>query len=121
VSAHAPVWRSRYDVPLTGLPASIAPGGSLPAMHGTDGDPIWNGGEGVAGMIHQAWGNFVNRGVPSAEGLPDWPGYETSRRTTLIFDTPEPRLAEDPNGAQRAAWDGREWPSGTWWHFDGVS
>jgi hypothetical protein len=47
-----------------------------------------------------------------AFGLPDWPGYETSRRTTLIFDNPEPRLAEDPNGAQRAAWDGREWPSG---------
>ena len=122
-SAHAPVWRSRYDVPLTGLPPSIAPGGVIPAMHGTDGGPVWNGGEGVAALMHRAWGNFVHSGVPSAEGLvdgpkdepADWPGYEPSHRTTLIFDDPEPRIVEDPNGAQRAAWDGREWPSGTWW------
>jgi len=51
-SAHAPVWRSRYDVPLTGLPPVIAPGGVLPAIHGTDGGPIWNGGEGTAGLMH---------------------------------------------------------------------
>ena len=119
-SAHAPVWRSRYDVPLTGLPASIAPGGRLPAMHGTDGAPIWTGGEGAAALIHQAWGNFVTRGAPSAEGLPAWPAYETTRRATLIFDDPEPHLAEDPNGAQRAAWEGRDWPSGTWWDIEGV-
>ena len=120
-SAHAPVWRSRYDVPLTGLPTSIVPGGVLPAVHGTDGAPIWNGGEGVAALLHQAWGNFVNHGVPGAAGLPDWPGYDVPRRATLIFDEPEPRLAEDPKGAQRAAWEGRDWPSGTWWRFDGVT
>ena len=119
-SAHAPVWRSRYDVPLTGLPTSIVPGGVLPAMHGTDGGPIWDGGEAgsVAALIHQAWGDFVTSGNPSARGLPDWPGYDASRRATLIFDDPQPWLAEDPNGAQRAAWDGREWPSGTWWSLD---
>jgi para-nitrobenzyl esterase len=119
-SAHAPVWRSRYDVPLTGLPPSIAPDGVLPAFHGADGEPIWNGGEGVAALLHQAWGNFVTTGIPSAEGLADWPGYDAARRSTLIFDVPEPRLAENPNGAQLAAWDGREWPSGTWWKFDGI-
>ncbi len=119
-SAHAPVWRSRYDVPLTGLPASIAPGGVLPAFHGADGEPIWQGGEGVAGLLHQAWGNFVNTGVPSAEGLAHWPEYDASRRPTMIFDEPEPRLAENPNGAQLAAWDGREWLSGTWWGFKGI-
>jgi len=119
-SAHAPVWRSRYDVPLTGLPTSIAPGGVLPAMHGTDGAPIWNGGEdgSVASLIHRAWGEFVAKGNPGARELPDWPGYNVSRRATLIFDDPKPRLADDPNGAQRAAWDGREWPSGTWWSLD---
>jgi para-nitrobenzyl esterase len=114
-SAHAPVWRSRYDVPLTGMPKSIAPDGKIPAMHGADGTPVWNGGAGVAALLHQTWGDFVNRGVPNAPGLPEWPGYDTSRRATLVFDEPEPWLAEDPNGAQRAAWDGREWPSGTWW------
>ena len=116
-SAHALVWRARYDVPLAGLPPSIAPGGVLPAMHGTDGGPVWNGGEGVAALMHRAWGGFVNRGAPGGEGLPDWPGYEASGRATFVFDDPEPWLAENPNGAQLAAWDGRDWPSGTWWNL----
>ena len=30
-SAHAPVWRSRFDGPISGLPKQIAPSGALPA------------------------------------------------------------------------------------------
>ncbi|MFD8424727.1 carboxylesterase/lipase family protein [Streptomyces sp. NPDC059466] len=120
-SAHAPVWRSRYDMPLTGLPPSVAPGGSLPAIHGTDGNPMWFGGPGVNGRLHEAFGAFVTAGTPSAGGLPDWPAYTTGRRTTMIFGPAGPRAADDPLGARRAAWHGREWQSGTWWSLDDLA
>jgi para-nitrobenzyl esterase len=119
-SAHAPVWRSRYDGPLTGLPAVIAPAGTLPAFHGSDGAPVWTGTEGLAGQLHDAWGTFAATGVPAAECLPDWPGYTPAGRTTMIFDAAGPYTAADPRAAQRAAWEGRDWQSGTWWDFDGI-
>lgn len=120
-SAHAPVWRSRYDMPLTGLPPSVVPGGVLPAIHGTDGDAMWLGGPGVDGMLHEAFGAFVTDGVPAAEGLPDWPAYTTGRRATMVFGPAGPRSVDDPRGTRRAAWHGREWQSGTWWSLDDLA
>jgi para-nitrobenzyl esterase len=120
-SVHAPVWRSRYDGPLTGLPENLVPGGSAPAVHGTDGMPIWNGRDGLGGLLHQAWGNFVRTGSPaagsaaSAEGLPDWPRYDPASRQTMIFHADGPHVVAGPNAAQYAAWDGRDWQPGTWW------
>jgi para-nitrobenzyl esterase len=37
----------------------------------------------------------------------------------MIFHEGGSRTADDPRGAERAAWDGREWQSGTWWRFPG--
>ncbi|MEU0039612.1 carboxylesterase family protein [Streptomyces sp. NPDC006333] len=119
--AHAPVWRSRYDMPLTGLPPEVAPDGKLPAIHGTDGTAMWLGGPGVNGLLHEAFGAFVTAGVPTAEGLPDWPEYTTGRRATMVFGPTGPRSVDDPRGARRAAWHGREWQSGTWWSLDDLA
>jgi para-nitrobenzyl esterase len=135
-SAHAPVWRSRYDGPLTGMPKIIAESGTLPAFHGTDGALIWSGGAGLKGQLHDAWATFAATGNPSAgnpsagnpsagnpvagapaDALPPWPAYTTARRATMIFDSAGPYLADDPHAEQRAAWDGRDWQSGTWWQF----
>lgn len=120
-SAHAPVWRSRYDVPLTGLPPAVAPSGALPAMHGTDGDAVWLGGQGVNQRLHEAWAAFVTTGVPTAEGLPSWPAYGVARRTTMVLDAAGAHTLDDPRGAQRAVWDGRLWQSGTWWTLDDIA
>jgi para-nitrobenzyl esterase len=118
-SVHAPVWRSRYDVPLTGLAEAMAPSGILPAMHGADGSAVWLGGPGVNQRLHEVWGAFVTTGVPTAEELPDWPAYSTARRATMVFDAAGAHTVDDPRGARRAAWDGRVWQSGTWWPLDG--
>ncbi|KPI05258.1 Carboxylesterase type B [Actinobacteria bacterium OK074] len=120
-SAHAPVWRSRYDGPLTGMPPPIAPTGALPAFHGSDGAGIWLGGAGANAQLHAVWGAFANGGTPSAAGLPSWPGYSTDRRTTMVFDSAGSYVLDDPRGDRRAAWDGLEWDSGTWWPLDGLT
>jgi para-nitrobenzyl esterase len=119
-SAHAPVWRSRYDGPLTGLPAALVPGGSAPAFHGSDGMPVWNGRAGLGALIHDSWGAFFAGAQPAAGGLPAWDRYDAATRQTMIFHADGPRMAGDPNGAQRAAWDGRDWQPGTWWHIEGI-
>jgi para-nitrobenzyl esterase len=118
-SAHAPVWRSRYDGPLTGLPAQIAPGRALPAFHGSDTPLIWNGGPGVAGQLHSAWGAFIISGRPQAAGLPAWPHYTGEERLTMIFASGGSRVERDPDAARREPWDGREWQPGTWYQLDG--
>lgn len=114
-AAHAPVYRSRYDGPLTGLPEAVFPGGSAPAMHGTDGMPVWNGRSGLGRLVHDSWGAFFAGGEPAAAGLPCWPRYTAADRETMIFHADGPCVVRDPNAGQRAAWDGREWHPGTWW------
>jgi para-nitrobenzyl esterase len=130
-SAHAPVWRSRYDGPFNGMPdpppANLAAlTRALRAAHGSDGYGVWQGGTGLAGPLHEAWGAFVlgrspGHSSPASARLPDWPGYDASRRPTMIFDPAGPYLADDPDGSERAAWDGLTWSSGTWWEIDGIS
>jgi para-nitrobenzyl esterase len=43
-------------------------------------------------------------GAPPAADL-GWPTYELSGRPTMLFDEPS-RVAEDPDGERRSAWDG---------------
>ena len=92
----------------------------LRAAHGSDGSGVWQGGTGLAGSLHAAWGAFACGGSPgsasaASAGLPSWPAYDATRRPTMIFDADGPYLADDPNSAERAAWDGLTWVSGTWW------
>ncbi|NEB03494.1 carboxylesterase family protein [Streptomyces sp. SID13726] len=116
-AAHAPVWLSRYDGPLTGLIPGISPSARPGAFHGTDGGAIWNTGH----VLHDVWGSFVRDGRPAAAGLPDWPGCSAADRPTLVFDDASgPHLAHAPYPDRYAAWDGLDWTSGTWWDFDGV-
>ena len=110
-AAHAPVYRSRYDGPLTGLPPAIFPAGEAPAFHGTDGMPVWHGRDGLAKLVHDSWGAFFAGGEP-------WSPYTAAGRETMIFHADGPHVARDPNAGQRAAWEGREWQPGTWWPAD---
>jgi para-nitrobenzyl esterase len=117
-SAHAPVWRSRYDGPLTGLPEEIAPDGVLPAFHGTDAFWIWNAREGVAKQLQAVWAAFVTSGSPAAAGVPEWPAYSPATRPTMLFGASATRLVDDPRAGRRRAWEGRVWEPGPWFPVD---
>ncbi|WP_416967943.1 carboxylesterase/lipase family protein [Streptomyces sp. 4F14] len=101
-SAHAPVWRSRYDGPLTEY-------GGLPAFHGSDCLPIWTGGPGAGAELHAAWGEFVTTGRAG------WTPYTLPGRATMLFAADGARLSWDPDAGRRTAWEGREWRAGTWY------
>jgi para-nitrobenzyl esterase len=118
-AAHAPVWRSRYDGPYTGIgddPEFARYAGLLHGAHGADGAGIWQGGDGLPAALHDAWGAFVTTGDPG------WPRYEPDGgRQAMIFGADAPRLAGDPFGFAREEWAGLNWQPGTWWQVDGVS
>ena len=114
-SAHAPVWRSRYDGPYTGRlanPRLAAHIKQLRACHTSDGVGIWEGGEGIAENLHYAWGAFATAGDPG------WPPYTPDTRPAMIFgDHAGPNLSDDPFAPCRAAWKGLTWQPGTWWAY----
>ena len=53
-----------------------------------------------------AWVAFAQTGAPAADGLPDWPRYETGRRATLRFDVGPVEVIDDPGRAERELWQG---------------
>jgi para-nitrobenzyl esterase len=116
-SAHAPIWRARYDGRYTGLsedPALAPFEKLLDGAHGGDGAGVWQGGAGLPGQLHDAWGAFVTAGDPG------WARYTTSSRVAMIFATSGRYPASDPFADVREAWAGLDWQPGTWWSFEGV-
>jgi para-nitrobenzyl esterase len=112
--AHAPVWTYLFTwrTPVFG--------GVLGATHALDLPFVWDNlhqpgaqlftGDGddlqaLADAMHRAWIAFARDGDPSHPGLPTWPAYDTHARPTMVFDT-RCDLVADPDGAERAAWDG---------------
>ena len=111
-SAHAPVWRSRYDGPYTGLPADprITPFAALlDGGHGGDGTGIWEGGDGLAAHLHEAWGAFATTGDPG------WAPYTAVSRQAMIFGPAGPAPADDPFAPAREAWGTLDWQPSAWW------
>jgi len=119
-AAHAPVWRSRYDGPYTGLEGELARYAHLlTAAHGGDGAGIWQGdadgdGTGLSGRLHDAWGALATTGDPG------WAPYASAGRPAMIFTPEGPRVEADPFARPRAAWSGRTWQPGPWYPIDGV-
>jgi para-nitrobenzyl esterase len=118
-AAHAPVWRSRYDGPYTGMadnPEFARYASLLAGAHGADGGGIWQGGDGLSAALHEAWGAFATKGDPG------WLRYTADGgRQAMIFGADGPRLGADPFSYAREAWAGLDWQPGTWWAVDGIS
>jgi para-nitrobenzyl esterase len=51
-------------------------------------------------MMADAFIAFARTGDPNSRGLPAWHRYELPRRQTMLLDD-EPRLVDDPRGAER--------------------
>ena len=53
----------------------------------------------LADTMHSAWCHFIKSGVPASDATDEWPGYDLSRRATMMFDKTS-KLADDrtPHG-----------------------
>ena len=102
-----PTWMYRFDHPEPrdnhGFGACHA--AELPYVFGTIAQPEMRPligdapAQAVADRTHRAWVDFI------AHGDPGWAPYDTARRTTgVLTDTVTP--ADDPDGRERALWDG---------------
>jgi para-nitrobenzyl esterase len=59
----------------------------------------------IADAMHDAWISFARTGEPGHAGIPAWPTYDEGGRPTMCFDE-RTQLVDDPDGTERAAWDG---------------
>jgi para-nitrobenzyl esterase len=109
----APVYRYRNDyrsnVPVAGTDwtlrachaSDIAVVFANYEIHDLQGD-----GPGLAAASKAMSGyfaSFARSGVPSAEGQPAWPRYDTQRRAVMLLNT-ECRVADDPGSQERKLW-----------------
>ena len=58
---------------------------------------------GLADKMSNAWVAFARSGNPNHKGLPNWATFDAERRATMIFNTPESKVANDPSGEERRA------------------
>jgi para-nitrobenzyl esterase len=91
-------------------------GGKFGAVHGTDVSASFNNyrdGIGGTGSPQQralwsnfaaAWVAFAKTGKPDHPKIPNWPAYETAKRSTMIFDN-DTRVENDPRGEIRKFWE----------------
>jgi len=119
---HAPVWRSRYDGPYTGLdddpdPAFAQYAPQLIGAHGADAVGIWQGGSDLSDALHNAWGAFASAGDPGWAPYASAPDVKAAW-PAMIFAPEGPRVEPEPFVATNALWSGLSWQPGTWWPID---
>jgi para-nitrobenzyl esterase len=57
-------------------------------------------------QIQQSWANFARYGNPDPKGQNGWVKYDSTARTTMIFDKKVVQVVADPRSEQRVAWSG---------------
>jgi para-nitrobenzyl esterase len=58
------------------------------------------GAKALAALMSEAFIAFARTGNPNHSNVPQWPVYDLTRRSTMIFDAPS-RVASDPRGDAR--------------------
>jgi para-nitrobenzyl esterase len=106
------MYRMDWESPLFGGLLGACHAIELPFVFGTwampGGEQFVGAGDAAARFCEQvmdAWLAFARTGDPAHAGLPDWPRYDAERRATMILG-PESRLEDDPQTAEREAWEG---------------
>ena len=84
----------------------------LPFVFGMLDDPFWSilletseEAKKFSEKMMDSWIAFARTGNPSHNGIPEWPQYDTEKRSTMILGK-EIKVVDDPYGKERMAWDG---------------
>jgi para-nitrobenzyl esterase len=110
VASGSPTWMYLYDFrqPLVpGLEPLAGHGADMPyAFDNVDLAPSAQveGAHAVAAAMSGALVAHARTGDPNHAALPSWPRYDSTDRSTMVFDA-ESHLEHDPLGDQRRAWD----------------
>jgi len=103
----APCWVYRFDFP------SPAYGGKFGTVHGIDTSLVFHNNLSdiaaspppellrLTDQLAATWTAFAKTGNPNNALVPQWPAYDSTKRTTMLFDRMA-RAAEDPDRELRA-------------------
>jgi para-nitrobenzyl esterase len=98
-------------------------GGKFGAVHGIDvSASFYSCRDGIGGTgspqqltlwnkFASSWVALAKTGNPNNANLPEWPGYDSTRRATMVFDN-DPRVENDPRGEIRKFWEQMPRPAG---------
>ncbi len=57
----------------------------------------------LADQMSAAWVAFARSGNPNHAGIPQWPAFNADQRPTMVFNSTESRLVNDPGREERTA------------------
>ena len=84
----------------------------IPFVFGMLDDPFWKilsetseEAKNLSEKIMDSWITFARTGNPSHAGIPEWPQYDTIKRSTMLLGK-EIKAVDDPYGKERKAWNG---------------
>lgn len=110
-SLHSTAFAYRFDEP------TVLDGRDIGAIHGAELGYVFDSTDdatarrlsgtidaALAAEVHRAWTGFVTDGRPSAPGLPDWPAYDATSRSTMLLAASGSHVAADPASVERALW-----------------
>ena len=60
----------------------------------------------LADQMASAWVSFATTGNPNNPKTPNWPAYDLTKRTTMVWDS-ESKAMDDPRGQFREFWANR--------------
>ena len=87
----------------------------VPASFHNDREAILGAGskdaQTMCSTLASAWVNFVKTGNPNNANIPQWPKFDATRRSTMIFG-PDTQVVNDPYAEIRAFWANMPEPDG---------
>lgn len=109
----APVYRYRNDfqsdVPIKGTDWTLRAGHATDiavVFYNYEMSDLQGHGQGLvlaSKAISSYFASFAREGVPSAEGQPAWPRYDTDKRMVMLLGS-QCRVADDPDSEERKFW-----------------
>lgn len=114
----APVYRYRNDYqsnyPIEGTDWTMRAGHATDisvVFLNTDMPDLEGNGPGLAEASKASssyFASFARNAVPTAEGQPAWPRYDTAQRKVMLLNS-QCQVAEDPDSAERKLWSTLGW------------
>jgi len=102
----APTYMYSFDFEPSALKAAHASEIPFVFSNATASPTARPGAKAVEDAMSDAWIAFARTGKPNHAGMPEWPTYNATTRSVMVFDA-KTTVVNDPRASERKVWEGK--------------